>query len=384
MSENVSAEVAVWRIAAEGDCDYLLSVADENFLLEAVKPGDVFLLLDSDGEKAWAARRVFLVRREMNRTIVYFDRALDFASNRVEVPFVGSGDKCALRRMDIETFNEILLCAHPPHPTDPENPTEDDCLGWSYDALCARAMDDTPRNRVFVRQMLETIVKDDLLGPAQGPEEEIVGMSVRDRYILGRLGPRRVDEFGPVPTDAEINEADESDDVNKDGNEDHAEHDENKTPGTDIAEEEPEEDVADAIDVTRSSSIVPSSMGLTFCIDEALPDIEVVVSWGSYYRTKSEMAVNPQTGNPLNCWKRVPFGGKKILKLKEGNIAEYNPDERIGTVSVIGNVSRSIDGLRLVTLFLVNKQMEPKENRDAAWLFQPEIIVRSPDGTATF
>lgn len=384
MSESASVEVAVWRIAAEGDCDHFLSAVDENFLFEAVKPGDVFLLLDSTGEKAWAARRVFLVRRETGRSIVYFDRALDFASNQIEVPFVGSGDKCALRRMDIEMLNKILMYAHPPHPSDPENPTEYDCLGWSYDTLCGSPMDDTPKNRVFVRQMLETIVKDDLLGPAQGPEEEIIGMSVRDRYILGRLGPRREDEFGSVPTESEINEADESDDVNKDGNEDHAEHDENKTPGTDIAEEEPEEDVADAIDVTRSSSIVPSSMGLTFCIDASLPDIEVVVSWGSYYRTKSETAVNPQTGNPLNCWKRIPFGGKKILKLKEGNIAEYNPDERIGTVSVIGNVSLPIDGLRLVTLFLVNKQMEPKENRDAAWLFQPGIIVRSPDGTATF
>lgn len=62
-------EVSVWRIAAEGDCDHLLSVPDENFLFAAVKPGDAFLLLDSVGEKAWRARRVFLVRRETGRSI---------------------------------------------------------------------------------------------------------------------------------------------------------------------------------------------------------------------------------------------------------------------------------------------------------------------------
>jgi hypothetical protein len=31
---------------------------------------------------------------------------------------------------------------------------------------------------------------------------------------------------------------------------------------------------------------------------------------------------------------------------------------------------------RLVTLFLVNAQQEPGENKDSAWVFQPELIVR--------
>ena len=71
-------------------------------------------------------------------------------------------------------------------------------------------------------------------------------------------------------------------------------------------------------------------MGLTFCIDATLPDIEVEVSWGSYYRTKSEFVVHPETGKPLNCWKRVPFGGKKVIHLAEGEIPGYSPDERVG------------------------------------------------------
>ena len=383
-SEDTKVEVAAWRVSAPSDCGWLLSVGDEHYYFEAVKPGDVVLLLDELGDTAWGARRVFLVRRELGRSIVYFDRALDFPHG-VEIPFAGSGDKRALRKIDLDSFNEVLACAHPPHPADPAHPDDDDCEGWSYDALCQCTPTDNPDARAYVRQLLETIVTDDLLGPAQGPEEEIVGMSVRDRYILGRLGPRRVDGFVvAAPTDEEIQEADESPDENKNGNEDHAEHDESKTPATDIAEEEPEEDVADSFDMTRSSSLVPSSMGLTFTIDADLPDIEVTVSWGSYYRTKSEEAVNPDTGKPLNCWKRVPFGGTRVIKLAEGAIEEYGPDDRIGTVSVIGNVTRPIGDSRLVTLFLVNKQMEPKENRDAAWLFQPEIIVRSPDGKAIF
>jgi hypothetical protein len=41
----------------------------------------------------------------------------------------------------------------------------------------------------------------------------------------------------------------------------------------------------------------------------------------------------------------------------------------------------------LVTLFLVNGQLEPATNRDSAWLFQPELVVRGSgetDGTAVF
>ena len=41
-----------------------------------------------------------------------------------------------------------------------------------------------------------------------------------------------------------------------------------------------------------------------------------------------------------------------------------------------GTVRTNAKGERLVTLFLVNGQLEPETNRDSAWLFQPEIIVR--------
>ena len=384
MKKEPAKEIAAWRVSAPKGCDCTFAFSDEIFSFEAVKPGDPLLLLNDSGDGAWGARRVFLVRRESGCSIVYFDRALDF-DREIEIPFAGSGDKRVLRRIDLDDFDQVLLCAHPPHSGDPESPEESGCLGWSYEALCQREMDDTPGNRAYVRHLLETIVKDDLLGPAQGPEEEIVGMSVRDRYILGRLGPRKVDGGDGVSvTDEEMRDVEASPDENKSGNSDHADHDGNNAFATDIAEEEPEEDVADAFDMTRSSSLVPSSMGLTFCIDADLPDVEVEVSWGGYIRTKSVVAVNPETDKPLNCWKRIPFGGKNVLKLSEGRIPEFSPDSRIGTVSVIGNVSRPVEGSRLVTLFLVNKQIEPKENRDAAWLFQPEIAVRSPDGKAIF
>ena len=378
MSNEISRSPArphprAWRISAPGDCAWELHDRDADFLLRALAPGDAVLLLDDAGERAWGVRRVLLVRRVPGESIVYFDRRRDFAPR--PVPQAGKGDKRGLRRIDLGLVDAVLQKAR----------TDGDGSAWTFQAICEEDPADTPANRVQVRKLLETIVRDDLLGPAGGPEEEIVGMSVRDRYILGRLGPHRDEDAGGTgPTDEDIREAEESPDENKNGNEDHAEHDEIRTPATDIAEEEPEEDVEDALDVTRSNSLVPSSMGLTFSIDATLPDVEVEVSWGSYYRTKSETAFHPGTGTPLNCWKRIPFGGRKTLSLSEGPIEAYNPDGRIGTVWIIGNVSRPVGDSRLVTLFLVNAQREPEKNRDAAWLFQPEIAVRSPTGGAVF
>ena len=37
-----------------------------------------------------------------------------------------------------------------------------------------------------------------------------------------------------------------------------------------------------------------------------------------------------------------------------------------------------------MTIFLVNNQPKPEESQDAAWVFQPEIIVRGLENAAVF
>ena len=210
-----------WRIAAPRSCKFELQDRDEAFAFGGIKPGDAMLLMDETGDFAWGVRRVFLVRRVAEGSVVYFDRQCDFDEQPVE--FVGEGDKRALRQIDLDVVNGVLQRVHPPHPADEEIPDDEECIGWDFSTVCEMVPAENDENRVYVRKLLETIVTDDLLGPAQGPEEEIVGMSVRDRYILGRLGPRRVDGAGSAaPTDEEIQEAAESPDENKNGNEDHA------------------------------------------------------------------------------------------------------------------------------------------------------------------
>jgi hypothetical protein len=51
-----------------------------------------------------------------------------------------------------------------------------------------------------IREELEQMVFNDLLGPVGGPTEEIVEQIVRDRYLVGMLAPKR-QELSPEEFD---------------------------------------------------------------------------------------------------------------------------------------------------------------------------------------
>jgi hypothetical protein len=51
-----------------------------------------------------------------------------------------------------------------------------------------------------IREELEQMVLKDLLGPAGGPEEKADEQSVRDRYLVGMLAPKR-QELSPEEFD---------------------------------------------------------------------------------------------------------------------------------------------------------------------------------------
>ena len=62
----------------------------------------------------------------------------------------------------------------------------------------------TPRQ---LRSKLEEMVKNDLLGPAAGENEELIERNVRDRYVVGVLAPRRQAAPGkPQPVAEEVEE----------------------------------------------------------------------------------------------------------------------------------------------------------------------------------
>jgi len=257
--------------------------------------------------------------------------------------------------------------------------------------------DDVPliQDAAYVRELLELATRDDLLGPANGPEELVIDMSVRDRYLVGKLAPRAP---GDVTTANEVEPSAAADE------EDDSEHEEKAPlhePGAEFnrasGRVEPEDDALDEIDTTNNQSLVPSSLGLTFCVGPDVKTLDVTARWGSYARVPKEEhdytrpRKNRETGEvqdtKVKVWRRTPRGGLVTLTLEDGVIKPIAPDAEQDEVRIQGAVRTNAKGERLVTLFLVNDQREPETNRDSAWLFQPELSVKgsgAANGTPVF
>lgn len=212
---------------------------------------------------------------------------------------------------------------------------------------------DNTKAPIDLRSELHSIVVADLLGPAGGPDEVVTEQTVRDRYILGLLAPR-----GQTPLPAE-----EDEDLAFDG-----------TDG--------EDGKSEPVNV-GTGTMLPSSMGMTFTVAPDADEIVVTARWGHYDRISSTdlgLDLDP----PKNVWKRSQIESRSDpIQIKEGRIARWIPNERFSDVYVDGRI-RKIADQWVITIFLINGQQEPKKLRDAAWIFQPELTVESPDGQPIF
>ena len=228
----------------------------------------------------------------------------------------------------------------PPAPLPPADPT--------VQAL-------VPPTAEKMRVELETAVLMDLLGPAGGPEEELTE-SPRERYLVGILAPRQ----------------------QRRSREDSGEL---ATGGADSSEEGTTEPASVAV-----TNLVPSSLGLSFCVQGDLAALCVNVTWGCYERVRSTTITDAKSGNPRLVWKRRAVEGQITIALQEGSVKRTPPaEEEQPDVVIRGRIRRS-GTLVVVTLFLINEQTERKgqPNRDRYWIFQPEIRVTAPDGSAAF
>ncbi len=218
-----------------------------------------------------------------------------------------------------------------------------------------------------IRDELQQAVINDLLGPAAGPDEEMFEPP-RVRYFVGMLAPRRQRKEHEPP------DPDTGEDVGLPP----VVHDELAEGGEDSVEDGPAEQV-----IAPVASILPSSFGLTFCVDGAATAIKVAARWGHYARVKSEQ-FKTATGQPKMVWKRCQIEGTSPpIPLQPGPI-RWTVAPEFGEVEIQGIVRPKHHDQWIVTLFLVNGQTEPDKLRDTAWLFQPEIIVESPDGDPIF
>ncbi|MGG1940444.1 DISARM system helicase DrmA [Paenibacillus polymyxa] len=354
MSEE-SRKIIDWNTSSApgyGDCNaWLIKLGNRNQLkrysatleltiseCRGVKVGDAFLIVEEHAGQtmAVAIARVYRKRSTLMETTFLFDGMLKVEQVISDLNIMNNHTSATIFRLEWTLFERCLknICN----------------IDFS---VFPNLTGNTSEEQAHIRDLLQLAVMDDLLGPAGGPEEEIVGMSVRDRYLVGRLAPQ----------ETRIEEADDL--SNASGRIDN-------------------EDSDGEIDASTNQSLVPSSIGITFCVDEAVKMIELVASWGRYERATSEK-INEKTGKPLRAWKRIPSGGLKTINLDEKNIRPFAIDDNCPNVAVQGTISDPLEnGDRLITIFLVNNQVSPEQNQDQAWVFQPELLVRDPQDEAIF
>ncbi|KVO11426.1 DISARM system helicase DrmA [Burkholderia ubonensis] len=340
---------------------YTLLLKGERSLYQAIADDDWVLILNTAGHITRVGR-VLRVRSDLETTTIYFDRMLlvdppvPIGLTSLTPPSSGS-----VRRIQWTDFLESLPKAL--HKTIAEVPTIED--------------------QAYIRELLQLAVMDDLLGPAGGPHERIVDMGVRDRYLVGKLAPREAAQGGIEGLDGPLanDDAEEPTEAKAPGR-----HEPGAEFGTATGRVEPESDSADEIDAASNQSLVPSSLGMTFCVDGDADQIEIEARWGRYersdeyeiFRTRKNKETGAEVQTKAKVWQRIPCGGKIVLPLTEGVIPHQAPDNEYPEVRVQGSIrAKTANGDRLVTLFLVNAQEEPDTNRDTAWVFQPELIVRS-------
>ena len=359
---------------------FTTSVSGPPMLFQGVTEGDGCLIVSEQKgvPNAVAFARIYRIRKSLYATTLYFDAA-SRTEPHVELSTLGitpSDSKSSISRLDWTAFENALKTA-----ADVEFSTMPILKG------------DSLHEKAYLRELFQLAVMDDLLGPAGGPHEEIVGMSVRDRYLVGKLAPitpaeeECIEGLKGATAEEEPEAAGELQPFNEVG-EGKKKGGRRRLPGEEFntarGASDPDDDESSAVDASKNQSFVPSSVGMTFCVDGAATSIELEACWGRYERTESEEQTH-DSGKPLRAWKRIPSGGRIELAMTDGLIAPFAPDSDCPSVLVQGKIRASLaSGDRLVTLFLVNDQQPPEKNQDEAWVFQPELIVRPANGEAIF
>ena len=318
---------------------FSVTVKHNALLEQGVEEGDGVLIAGGDPLAVVSFTRIYRIRATLDETTFFFDGVLPVNGGKTltELGVTAPESNAAMVRLEWPVFEAALKTA----------------CGIAFDALPVLE-GGSAEEQDYVRELLQLAVIDDLLGPADGPVEEIVGMSVRDRYLVGKLAP-----MDTAPDAAETDTFGES--------------------GRPDSEERDEE-----VDTSTNQSLVPSSMGFTFCVDGKLESVQLFANWGRYERAQSERE-DEETGKSRRCWKRIPSGGSAVVSLNKRTIDPIRVDADCPSVVVQGSVSAPLEnGDRLVTLFLVNTQTMPEQNQDQAWIFQPELIVRDKEGQAVF
>ncbi|MEO3778166.1 DISARM system helicase DrmA [Micromonospora sp. B11E3] len=197
-----------------------------------------------------------------------------------------------------------------------------------------------------IRDELQRLVLDDLLGPLGGPAEEFPTKRENplDRYILGRLAPNG-ESIDPSDQDTV----------------------------TDATASDPVEGGAEP-SAPSAPSLAPSALGFTATVPASVAALRVTAVWGSYDTGKSML--EERAGEQV--WRRHQRGGTVNVPLREGPIKARPVDPAQPKVVVRGRVRR-LGAEWLVSLFLENRERSTSPREPQRWIFQVKLSATGPD-----
>lgn len=207
-----------------------------------------------------------------------------------------------------------------------------------------------------VRQQVIEMIKTDLLGPRS--EEEVLNQNPRFEYIVGMLAPKTGED--------DSNEQEIEGDAFFEGDTDY-------TAG--------EEDDNEPVSANRFTT--PSSIGISFYLENTTNSFNIDVSWGDYSKT-SEKAFNKDGKEiSVNTYTRLPQ--KETVEI---NIQEFGKSVEIPLVcdsNVVLHVSKIglKRGYTLITAYIINRRLNP-ESDVAGMMFQVNLRAYSQDGSDIF
>lgn len=203
------------------------------------------------------------------------------------------------------------------------------------------------------RENLQDILRREMLGPS-GEEDEILEVSPKSKYILGRIAPTKILEGKSAGLS--LDGGDERDGDESDDNDDY--------DSTDDGEDAPQ----------RRGLLIPSSMGLRFQIPEDLDSFTVHCSWGRYDPEKTEETDN--RGKAIRVFRRTPVSRTVTIKpsvLVEGHTTDF---------LVVDNVKLRLDRYDnkplhriLIEIALCNDMETESPIPVSKWMFQTRLDV---------
>ncbi|MGC7872099.1 helicase-related protein [Desulfosporosinus sp. SYSU MS00001] len=225
--------------------------------------------------------------------------------------------------------------------------------------------------------------KDELFKPyyweVGGVKEEILQRETpTERYVSGILFPLGIDQNEEISLETPIEK--NSDEEESQRIDELFEHQE----GVESTEEDGELEL-----FPQRSDFLPSTIGLTFCVDRNVPYLTVKLEGGTYI--PHSVRVKGETGN-IKWWLRETVEGSWNLNLKElisrrqieNNISMTNKKgEKISQYQIqLHTRLRELKDKLIITISVTNRSEVPDFNRMQLILFQAKMCICTPENNS--